>query len=134
MSLGAIAATVLNKGSIEDGIQATHRDADMVALHRIVMQCQIIDDVLDFSKDLHNGLPSFLTAHASLSEALALTSVAATQYATMDNLTASPHVFPFRVALWGMSALARVAIMLGQWRLSCTNGLRRALQSVVGTG
>ncbi len=117
LSLGMIAATALDNLTIEDGIRATHRDEDLAALYRIVMLCQIIDDVLDFATDTDDGLPSFLTAHASPSQALALTSDAATRYADRGGLPSSPHVFPFRVALLGISALAKVAIMFGHWRL-----------------
>ncbi len=117
LSLGIIAATALENLTIEDGIRATHRDADLETLYRIVMLCQIIDDVLDFATDTDDGVPSFLTAHASPSQALALTSDAATRYANRGGLPSSPHVFPFRVALLGISALAKVAIMFGRWRL-----------------
>jgi len=117
LSLGMIAATALENLTIEDGIRATRRDEDLETLYRIVMLCQIIDDVLDFATDTDDGLPSFLTAHASPSQALALTSDAATRYADRGGLPSSPHVFPFRVALWGISSLAKVAIMFGRWRL-----------------
>jgi len=117
LSLGTIAATTLDNLTIEDGIRATHRDEDLETLYRIVMLCQIIDDVLDFATDTDDGLPSFLTAHASPSKALALTSEAATRYADRGDLPSSPHVLPFRVTLLGISTLAKVAIMFGHWRL-----------------
>ena len=117
LSLGTIAATALDNLTIEDGIRATHRDEDLETLYRIVMLCQIIDDVLDLATDTENGLPSFLTAHASPSQALALTSDAATEYADRNGLQSLPHVFPFRLALLGISALAKAAIMFGRWRL-----------------
>ena len=112
-----IAATALDNLTIADGIRATHRDEDLETLYRIVMLCQIIDDVLDFATDNDDRLPSFLTAHASPSQALALTSDAATRYADRCGLSSSPHVFPLRVALLGISALAKAAIMFGHWRL-----------------
>ncbi len=117
LSLGKIATTALGNLTIEDGIQATFNDEDLETLYRIVMLCQIIDDVLDFKKDKDDGLPTFLTAHASPSQALSLTSKAAKQYFDQRSLSSSPHVFPFSVALWGVSALAKVAIMYGYWRL-----------------
>jgi hypothetical protein len=117
LSLGMIAATALENATIEDGIRATHRDEDLETLYRIVMLCQIIDDVLDFATDTDDGLPSFLTADASPSQALALTSDAATRYADRGGLPSSPHMFPFHVALLGISALAKVAILFGHWRL-----------------
>ena len=123
LSLGMIAATALKNLTIEDGIQATYRDEDLETLYRIVMLCQIIDDVFDFAADTDDGLPSFLTADALPSQALALTSDAAMRYADWGGLPSSPHVFPFRAALLGISALAKLAIMFGHWRLR-VHGLR----------
>ncbi len=62
LSLGMVAATASGNRCLDEGIRATYCDADLKILFRIVMQCQIIDDVLDYSKDLSAGLPSFLTA------------------------------------------------------------------------
>ena len=67
LSLATVAAIALDAECLEDAIRATHRDGELEALCRIAMQCQIIDDVLDYSTDLAAGLPSFLTASASLS-------------------------------------------------------------------
>ena len=102
-----IAATTLENLTIEDGIRATHRDEDLETLYRIVMLRQIIDYVLDFATDTDDGLPSFLTADASPSQALALTSDALTRYADRGGLPSSPHVFPFRVALLVIQLLLR---------------------------
>jgi hypothetical protein len=117
LSLGMIAATTLGSLTLEDGIRATYRDEDLETLYRIVMLCQIIDDFLDFATDIDRGLPSFLTAHASPPTALALTAEAATRYADRRGLPGSPHVFPFRLALLGISVLAKVVILCGRWRL-----------------
>jgi hypothetical protein len=119
LSLGMIAATALENLTIEDGILATYRDEDLETLYRIAMLCQIIDDVLDFAADSDDGLPSFLTAAASPPQALALTSDAAMRYADQGGLPSAPHVFPFRVALLGISAVAKLAIMFGhlRWRV-----------------
>ena len=68
LSMGIVAATALGDECSENGIRATHSDDDLETLFRIVMQCQIIDDVLDYAKDTSAGLPSFLTASASLRE------------------------------------------------------------------
>jgi hypothetical protein len=126
LSLGMIAATTLGNLTIEDGIRATHREEELEMLYRIVMLCQIIDDFMDFAADMDHGLPSFLTAHASPLAASSLTSAAATRYADRGGLPSSPHVFPFRVALWGVSVLAKVVILLGHWRLKLT-GLQNRL-------
>jgi len=117
LSLGMIAATALDSLTIEDGIRATHCDEDLETLYRIVMLCQIIDDVFDLATDTAGGLPSFLTAHASPPKALALTSDAAIRYADRGGSPSSPHVFPFRVALLGVSVLAKLAIKFAHWRL-----------------
>ena len=52
LSLATITAIALNAECLDDGIQATHGDRDVDALFRIAMQCQIIDDVLDYAEDL----------------------------------------------------------------------------------
>lgn len=130
LSLGMIAAAAGNL-TIEEGIRATHRDEEVETLYRIVMLCQIIDDVLDFTSDEKDGLPSFLSAHASPSQGLALTLDAATQYAGRVGLSSSPQAFPFRVALWGTSMLAKVVILFGQWRLRWQS-MRKWLKLVMG--
>jgi hypothetical protein len=117
LSLGMVAATALDNLSIDDGIQATYHDAEIETLYRIVMLCQIIDDVLDFATDIDNDLPTFLTAHTLPREALSLTSEAATRYADGGGLPTSRHLFPFRVALLAISALAKLTIMFGRCRL-----------------
>lgn len=118
LSLGKVAATALDKLTIEDGLQATYCDQDLETLYRIVMLCQIIDDVLDYTKDKAYGLPSFLTAHASPYQALRLTSDAALLYANQSSLRFSPHLFPFRVALLGVFFLTKMVIIYGHLRLN----------------
>ena len=81
LSLATITAIALNAECLEDGIRATYCDSDVAALFRMAMQCQIIDDVVDYREDLSAGLPSFLTASASLPQAMALTAEAARSYA-----------------------------------------------------
>ena len=39
-------------------------------LFRLVMLCQVIHDVLDCSKDLATGVPSFMTGHDSQRRAI----------------------------------------------------------------
>lgn len=117
LSLGVIASTALHGLTIENGIQATRRDEDFESLFRIVMLCQIVDDVIDFATDKIDGLPSFLTAHASPAHAMLLTSNSARRYADLRGLPTSPHLFPFRVALFAVSAVAKIAIGFGRLRL-----------------
>jgi hypothetical protein len=95
---------------IEAGVRATYSDDDLKILFRIVMQCQIIDDILDYSKDMSAGLPSFLTASDSLSEALKLARQAALDYADNRNLPRSGNIFPLRIALFVGSTSARLML------------------------
>ena len=62
------------------------------------MQCQIIDDVMDYAEDLSAGLPSFLTASASLPQAMELTADASRYYAASASFICHA-MFPLRVAL-----------------------------------
>jgi hypothetical protein len=94
-------------------------DVDVSVLFQIVMQCQIIDDVLDYGDDRSAALPSFLTACASLPEALALTTQTATSYgATCAGR--GDAAWPFLVALRTLTMLAiftvRTAGALHAWR------------------
>lgn len=85
-------------------------DADVDTLCRILMQCQIVDDVLDYDEDVSAGLPSFLTATASLPDALRWTAEAARSYAVIPVAHNGSVVFPFRVALWLFTVGAKVLI------------------------
>lgn len=115
LSLGSVAATAFEAASVGEGVRAINRDHDLEILFRIVMQCQIIDDVLDFREDACRGLPSFLTSTISLPEALELTRSAAIKYADSRDLPLFGKVFPLRVALFGASIGAKLVIALGGW-------------------
>jgi hypothetical protein len=104
LSLASIAAIALNARSLDDGIRATYCDSDVAALFRMAMQCQIIDDVVDYREDLSAGLPSFLTATASRPQAMALTAEAVRSYATRRGGSAQRAVFPLEAALRVLSA------------------------------
>jgi hypothetical protein len=112
LSLGMVAAMAMGNHGIDDGIRATYCDHDLVVLFRIAMQCQIIDDVLDYREDLEAGLPSFLTACESLPQAVALTRQAASVYAGDCGPLPCGDALALRVALFIVSACARVAITL----------------------
>ena len=116
LSLGMVAATAHGNQCLDKGIRATCCDADLNLLFRIVMQCQIIDDVLDYSRDLSAGLPSFLTASSSLPQAFELTRLAALGYADARGLPRTADVFPLRSALFLVSTCTKLVIGLGQWR------------------
>ncbi len=113
LSLGMVAATVNGNQSLDEATRATARDADLNLLWRIVMQCQLIDDALDYSKDLSGRLPSFLTATAPLTQGLELTRQAARGYADVRDIPRSGDFFPLRVALLLVSLCAKLAIC---WR------------------
>lgn len=106
LSIATAAAIALNTSSLEDAIKATQRDPDVATLFRILMQCQIIDDVVDYKEDAAAGLPSFLTAAASLPEAMTSTAEAARSYAGGDRYA----VLPLRMALSMVSAVTRLVL------------------------
>ena len=64
LSLGTVAAIALNAEGRESDIYATQCDGDVDTLFRILMQCQVIDDVMDYAEDMSAGLPSFLKHRA----------------------------------------------------------------------
>lgn len=117
LSLGMLAAASLEEMTVEEGIEATHQAADLELLYRIVMLCQVIDDVIDYRQDADAGLPGLMTSHATLDRALKLTSRAAKRYADQRSLSASPALFPFRLALWGVATLTRITLCYGYCRL-----------------
>ena len=82
----------------DGGVRASLCDADVDTLFRILMQCQIIDDILDYTEDVSASLPSFLTA-ASFPQALELTARAAHSYAGEPERSSGDVVFPLRLAL-----------------------------------
>jgi hypothetical protein len=115
LSLATVTAIALNAKGLEDGIRETQCDDDVQTLFRIVMQCQIIDDVWDYEEDLSAGLPSFLTACASLSQAMALTAEAARDYAvsrrrSRPGQSSRNGVLPLRMALSGVTAVSRLVL------------------------
>lgn len=116
LSLGMVAATVAGNHCLDEGIRATWGDAASRILFQIVMQCQIIDDVLDYSKDMAAGLPGFLTACKSLPQAFARTRLAAHGYADDRDLPRTGDLFPLRVALILVSTLTRLVLLLGRWK------------------
>ena len=116
LSLGVLTSTVFGLDSLDDGIRSIRTERDLAIVFGIVMQCQIIDDVVDYSKDAAAGLPSFLTASASLSQAFELTSQAARGYANDQGIPRSGDVLPLRLALSGVSAITKLLITLGRWR------------------
>jgi hypothetical protein len=117
LSLGMLATTADVNHSLDGGIRATFDDADLNILFRIVMQCQIIDDVVDYPQDISAGLPGFLTSSTSLPEALERTRSAALGYADDRGLPRTGAGFPLRSALLLVSACASMMLFLGRCRL-----------------
>ena len=134
--LGTIAATAAGSRGLEPGRLATHGGDVPEILFRLVMQCQIIDDVLDYSRDASAGLPSFLTASASLPEAIEQTHQASREYAHHRDVPRSDDVFPLRTALGAASICARLLILLRRWATPSFSGTRSLthIQSDISRG
>jgi hypothetical protein len=91
--------------------------------------------VIDYQQDLSAGLPSFLTASASLSQSIALTAQSVSSYAanvpprdpqpttrdprpaTRDRLSPTV-VFPVRMALSAFTAITRLVVRIAQLRFA----------------
>ena len=116
MSLATLVAIALDAESLEEALQETHCDSEVEALFRIVMQCQIIDDVLDYAEDVSAGLPSFLTATASLPKAIELTAETARSYSSKSHRATRNGVFPLRAAASVVTAAARLVVSLADLR------------------
>jgi len=99
LSLGILATAARCDVDLDEAIAATHGGGDFNLLFRLAMQCQVIDDLLDYWPDRAAGLPSFLTACKSLPEALELTRQAAREYAGGRRAARVAGAFPLRAAL-----------------------------------
>jgi hypothetical protein len=109
LSLATITGVALNAECLEDAIRSTYCESDVAALFRMAMQCQIIDDVVDYGEDLSAGLPSFLTASAPLPQAIALTANAARSYGA-GRRRSGGDVFPLEAALYVLTALTTLVV------------------------
>ena len=85
-------------------------DPNVNTLFRILMQCQIIDDLLDYSADRAAGLPTFLTSSASLPQAMDWTEEASRSYSARPCGSSANAVFPLRVALAAFTAATRLLL------------------------
>jgi hypothetical protein len=114
LSLWMVATAARGNRYLDEAVEATDdvRAGDADLLFRIAMQCQIIDDVLDYSRDRAAGLPSFLTACESLQQALELTQLAARGYADDRRVVRPADVFPLRAALLLVSTCAKLVVSL----------------------
>jgi hypothetical protein len=116
LSIATAAAIALNGECFGEEIRATQCDSDVETLFRILMQCQIIDDVVDYAKDRSAGLPSFLTASASLPQAIELTAKAARSYAASPERSSGNGVFPLRMALCLVTAVTKLVVRVADRR------------------
>lgn len=117
LSLEMLAKATWGQERCGEGIHGTDWEADLTILFRIVMQCQIMDDVFDYPEDLAAGLPSFLTATWFLPEAIELTRRAALSYADRRVEQAGGAFYFLRWALIGVSICTKMVMVLGGWRL-----------------
>ena len=83
-----------------DDVGPRGENGDMGILFRTVMQCQILDDLLDYQKDFSLGLPSFLTASALLTESINLTADASREYRRLTDHPLSPNSYRFMRRCW----------------------------------
>lgn len=117
LSIGMLTAAADGRLSLDQGIRAIDSEGDLDLLLRMAMLCQIIDDILDYPKDLAAGLPSFLTASRSLRESFGLTRECVWEYADRDYHTREVYpVFPLRCALSLISVCARLVLALAGCR------------------
>jgi hypothetical protein len=117
LSFATVTGIALDAECLEEAIRATHGDGDLEALCRIAMQCQIIDDALDYAEDLAAGLPSFLTASASLPHAMAWTAEAARSYGAVRGSSSGRAAWPVRMALRAVTAATSLSVLVAHRRL-----------------
>jgi hypothetical protein len=110
LSITTAAAIALNAECLAEDIRLPPCDSDVDALFRILMLCQIIDDVVDYAEDVSSGLPSFLTAFASLPQAFELAAHAARNYGASFERSSADVVFPLRVALSVFTVVTKLVV------------------------
>lgn len=124
LSLRVVAAAACGNPGLDGAAEGTYSEGDLELLFRIVMQCQIIDDVLDQAHDRSAGLPSFLTACESLPQALELTRRAARGYAGDRRVARPAGVWPLRAALFLVSTCTGMVVWLRRRRCRTPPGPR----------
>ena len=115
LSLATVVAIALNARSLDEALRATDGDSDVDTLFRIAMQCQIMDDVLDYTEDVSAGLPSFLTATASLPRAIESTGNASRNY-IVSRQSSGNAIFPLRMALFALTATTTLVLRVAHRR------------------
>jgi hypothetical protein len=116
LSLAILATTADSDQTLDEAIRTTQSDADLSLLFRIVMQCQIIDDVLDYRADVAARLPSFLTGATPLRLAFEQTQLAVSDYANGRDLPRKSHYVLLRWALVLVSICAKLTIVFGRFQ------------------
>ncbi|MBL8819105.1 MAG: hypothetical protein JNL58_23955 [Planctomyces sp.] len=119
LSLETIAAVVFDADDCRDSeghpsLSGECRELEI--LFRIVMQCQVIDDVLDYSKDAAAGLPSFLTATTDLQQSIQYSAEAARTYGDLEGQSLFVATVVLRIVLFCVSNLAKAVLSVCQWR------------------
>lgn len=104
LSLALVTAAVFDLKTLYQGMQAMRGEDEFEIIFCIVMQCQVIDDVLDYRKDKAAELPSFLTATTSRQASEGLTRHTVADYRDVNDLSRSKATLPFQIALWLVSA------------------------------
>ena len=99
--------------SFGHAVDAIDRDANLNVLFRVAMQCQIMDDVVDYAADLQAGLPTFRTACRPLSDSMALTAGAARAYGESQP---GDSMFVLRAVLTTTTAITTSMIHAAGWR------------------
>jgi hypothetical protein len=112
MSFATAIAFAFDVDGLEDGTRLIHCDGDLQTLFQIVMQCQVIDDVVDFREDRSASLPSFLTACASLPQSIELTVKAVRHYATSRARPSDAAVCPLSIALQVVTAVTTLVLFI----------------------
>lgn len=133
LSLGVLAVVALGETPghystkcLRDSVDAIDQDPDLNLLFRLAMQCQILDDLWDYSADLARRLPSFLTTTQSLRDALQSTAQTSRCYRIRSTRTGEAEErFSFTVALFGTSAVTSFVIKLAEWRCRLEQGVAK---------
>ena len=122
VSLGAVASVTLGLDALDDGVGALRESADTATLLRLVMLCQVIDDLLDVHSDAAAGLPSLMTAHREPGRALHLTARALRRYSRARDWQVEQPELPLRLALVTSAAAAHLVCSLRRWELGLVAG------------
>jgi hypothetical protein len=113
LSLGALATITNVSSDLSAGMRMTQDDDAVNVLFRIVMQCQILDDVLDYRRDQALGLPTCLSAGACEGFPLARTLQALKAYAGTTHQIRSGVMLLWTAVLVAATNAARLTALFG---------------------